>query len=468
MVYFFGPRHNRGASLISLLIFSVIFVIILAAVMRTLQSSYRSQANLRQFSDFDTMKTNVKTVLFSKDGCRAQFRDESMNPVIYNSSGTTRVPILSVDDSPMLQTKTQYGLGVQVADLGLEPLSAQPRVVEREIDGREKVLDAYDVSLTLRAQTGASAQLFDPAPRFSVLVDQDTDEILACEASAISGTSGNACESLGGVWNSDTFSCEFGSGGGPLVSGSCPSGQVVVGVSPTGGLICLPSQSATASFYCPPNQFLQGVNEFGQPVCRGISCPQGQFLESIDAGGAPVCRQLQCPEGHVLRGVNESGPVCLSLLNTCPAGTYVTGFGAGGAPICAPIQNSNPFAGVACPEGQFLRGISSTGQPQCGQAVDLTALRVVTSVTANSAVGTIYVQTIPNTTAYGSITPPPSTGRWIFMRLIHQRDDNWDFTGNRTGEGSSEKFSPRNENGCSATCFPPTKFDRITWIKVGM
>jgi len=75
--------------------------------MRTLQSSYRSQANLCQFSDFDTMKTNVKTILFSKEGCRAQ-----------------------------------YGLGVQVADLSLEPLSVEPRVVDREIDGREMTLDA--------------------------------------------------------------------------------------------------------------------------------------------------------------------------------------------------------------------------------------------------------------------------------------------------------------------------------------
>ncbi len=437
--------------------------------MRTLQSSYRSQANLRQFSDFDTMKTNVKTILFSKEGCRAQFRDESMNPVLYNDIGPTEVPIFSVDGSPMLQKKAQYGLGVQVADLSLEPLSVDPRVVAREIDGKEVTLDAYDVALTLRAQTGSSAQLFDPAPRFSVLVHQETNEILACEASALSGTSGNACESLGGTWNSTTHTCEFDAGGGPLVSGSCPVGQMVVGISQTGGLICQPSQSAIASLSCPPSQFLQGVDDFGRPMCRGISCPQGQFLESIDSGGAPVCRLLQCPEGHVLRGVNESGPICLSLLNSCPAGTYVTGFGAGGAPICAPIQNSNPFSGVACPEGQFLRGISSAGQPQCGQAVDLTALRVVTSPpTTTSAVGTIYVQTIPNTTAYGSLTPPPSTGRWIFMRLIHQRDDNWDFTGNRTGEGSSEKFSPRNENGCSATCFPPTKFDRITWIKVGM
>jgi microcystin-dependent protein len=105
-----------------------------------------------------------------------------------------------------------------------------------------------------------------------------------------------------------------------------------------------------------------------------------------------------------------------------------------------------------------------------------------TTPTDTSPVGTIWYQSVgsgnggfvPNANPQAT-TLPPAKGRWIFYRHVHWRDDNWDYTSFRVGNGTrnisgvsnsgSIAFHPRQEVG-SGGALGGQVSDRILWIKV--
>lgn len=74
----------------------------------------------------------------------------------------------------------------------------------------------------------------------------------------------------------DTVATTCANQGGTLVGGvcvidstpTCSAGQAVVGFTAEGEKIC---GALSATYSCPPNQFLQGVDPNGNPICSG--CP---------------------------------------------------------------------------------------------------------------------------------------------------------------------------------------------------
>lgn len=70
-----GKRNRKsGFALVGILVGSMVLLLAMAGLVKTIQSSYRAEGNVRQINDFDTIKSNVKAVLINEDRCKGAFR----------------------------------------------------------------------------------------------------------------------------------------------------------------------------------------------------------------------------------------------------------------------------------------------------------------------------------------------------------------------------------------------------------
>lgn len=104
---------------------------------------------------------------------------------------------------------------------------------------------------------------------------------------------------------------------------ACPAGQVISGFGPDMSPICTFTTQLGAT--CPAGQFSAGVKADGSPDCRGMSvsggsCPNG--VVGIDSGGGAAC----APPGKTLATVFN-----------CPPETYAAGLNADGVLVCLPL-----------------------------------------------------------------------------------------------------------------------------------
>lgn len=182
---------------------------------------------------------------------------------------------------------------------------------------------------------------------------------------------------------------------------SCPSGQVAIGITSSGGLVCLTPRT-TNGLLCSPNEYIHSIDA-GNAVCLAVAdrpaggtlCGYNQYLAStvdlqsltcVNSPAAPVL----CPPDQWLIGYDSSNSaVCSGASNptptptpnpgtptptpgpgtpinvTCPAGHYLESI-VNAMPVCKKIlPDVNPTA--ACPSGYALVG--QTGATASCQAL---------------------------------------------------------------------------------------------------
>lgn len=102
------------------------------------------------------------------------------------------------------------------------------------------------------------------------------------------------------------------------ISGSCPSGEYLSGIS-NGVIQCTPLPPPTlTSFTCPANEYLTGVVN-GTPQCSALkmkSCPPGQFMVGHNSGNLDCTRAPNpTPTPTSPWSLGNPGPGCSS--NNC-------------------------------------------------------------------------------------------------------------------------------------------------------
>ncbi len=170
----------------------------------------------------------------------------------------------------------------------------------------------------------------------------------------------------------------------------CPNGSVL---SWSGDSVTCtdPTPGVTTTTSCPTGQVMMGVSG-GKATCVPLSttstCPTGQVMMGVSAGAAtcvPLSTTSTCPTGQVMMGMANGSPVCASLTSACGAGSALTYTGGGFACVNVDQQANVPtctggnyltFNGssfgcsqqaalnVSCAAGQVLTGISN-GLPVC-------------------------------------------------------------------------------------------------------
>lgn len=178
---------------------------------------------------------------------------------------------------------------------------------------------------------------------------------------------------------------------------SCPTGQVAIGITTNGGLVCLTPRTVSGTL-CDVNEYIYTTG--GSSTCiavadrpaTGTLCPYNQYLAStvdlqsltcVNMPAAPVL----CPPGQWLVGYSNSTAVCSGGSATptpsptmtptptpgpgtpinvsCPAGHYLESI-VNAMPVCKKIlPDVNPTA--ACPAGYALVG--QTGATASCQAL---------------------------------------------------------------------------------------------------
>ena len=80
-----------------------------------------------------------------------------------------------------------------------------------------------------------------------------------------------------------------------LPTGSCPANQYIESISPTGTISCRPIPPEVAIPSCPAGQYVSAINA-GVPVCSrppaagaGQSCPTGEVVKGVSSSGTLIC-----------------------------------------------------------------------------------------------------------------------------------------------------------------------------------
>lgn len=171
-----------------------------------------------------------------------------------------------------------------------------------------------------------------------------------------------------------------------LRSSGCPNGEVQIGVSATGLVLCKALQ-------CPVGEFFAGLDNSGASICRPNpeqTCENGKFVNLVNEDGTVVCAPIPnsavsaCPAGQVMQSTTEGTSVCVpSAFDNTPntivmrdasgnfaAGTITASLAgnassAGAAPWSG-VTNKPTIPTATCPAGQFVKEITAAGAVICG------------------------------------------------------------------------------------------------------
>jgi hypothetical protein len=318
-----NKKAQSGFALVGILIGATILMIVMAGVVKTVQSSMRMENSVRQLNDFDTIKANVKSVLINEIRCQGAFRSagDPSKKAIYHaptvnpsagSGSSSSLPQATITtpgarghvvpqtfpidlsaiylfQGPVVTQGDHYGNGMLIKNIALQEDPTSP---VDQVTHNGAVLNRHLVSLKLRAESSnGMEQTLNPEPRFFILADATSNEIVGCDGES-EVSSQQLCSSINGTW--DGTKCHT------MAEVKCTRGGYLTGITKEGTPICegMPTGSKMGSLTCPTGQVLTGIQSNGEPSCMDVSA------SALNA---------MCPTGQMLTGIQNNNPVCVQV-----------------------------------------------------------------------------------------------------------------------------------------------------------